>query len=274
MKVTMQRKAGRIAIGMILAGIILITTACSNQSSVKQKATLNDLFRNNKEIVIDCFGDSITWGQFVSVDLQKKIANGEVIPSLDDGGQLFEEYGIYISSVYQSDPTYPEKLEMTLNESLLRSGYESRVICVNDGISGDWLTKDSYRRITCDPDIVVILYCGNNFYFDQEYKGTLEANVDALRDAGCLLYFATYPLYPDKAHTEDFANANKYLRKVAKKKNIPLIDTYELFEEAVGEQYDRDDLFSTDLIHLSELGYELLGQYIAQGIFADLEMNQ
>ena len=252
-----------------MLAILFATAACGSgkKGNVEQ---IKELFATKSEIVIDCFGDSITWGQFVSADLQQRIANGEITPSLDDGGQLFEDYGIYISSVYQSDPTYPEQLEMTLNEKLSQTGSAVRVRCVNDGISGDWLTKDSYKRITCDPDIVVILYCGNNFYFEKEYEGTLEANVDALREKGCILYFATYPLYPDRIHTEDFGNANEYLRKVAKKKNVPLIDTYELFEEAASGQYSRDDLFSTDKIHLSELGYELLGQYIAEGIFADL----
>ena len=269
MRVFANRKFKTAAASGILLLILLMMTACGSgkKGNVEQ---IKELFETKTEIVIDCFGDSITWGQFVSDELEAAIANGEIKPSLDDGGQLFEDYGIYISSVYQSDPTYPEKLEMTLNEDLSDAGLTSHVRCVNDGISGDWLTKDSYKRITCDPDIVVILYCGNNFYFKEDYEGTLEANVDALRDKGCILYFATYPLYPDRVHTEDFGNANKYLRKVAKKKNVPLIDTYELFEEAVSGQYERDDLFSTDMIHLSELGYELLGQYIAEGIFADL----
>ena len=267
MKIFAIRKFKRAAASGILLLILLMVAACGKKGNVEQ---IKELFATKSEIVIDCFGDSITWGQFSSKELEKKIADGEIVPSLDDGGQLFEDYGIYISSVYQSDPTYPEKLEEELNTSLSASGFSSRVRCVNDGISGDWLTKESYRRITCDPDIVVILYCGNNFYFDQQYKGTLEANVDALREKGCIIYFATYPLYPDRIHTEDFGNANAYLRKVAEKKNVPLIDTYELFEEAASGQYDRDDLFSTDKIHLSELGYALLGQYIAQGIFADL----
>ena len=267
MKIFAIRKFKRAAALGILLLILLMMAACGKKGNVEP---IKELFATKSEIVIDCFGDSITWGQFSSKELEKKIADGEIVPSLDDGGQLFEDYGIYISSVYQSDPTYPEKLEEELNTSLSASGFSSRVRCVNDGISGDWLTKESYRRITCDPDIVVILYCGNNFYFDQQYKGTLEANVDALREEGCIIYFATYPLYPDRIHTEDFGNANAYLRKVAEKKKVPLIDTYELFEEAASGQYDRDDLFSTDKIHLSELGYALLGQYIAQGIFADL----
>ena len=263
------RKLKKAAAAGVILSILLLMAACGSgkKTNVEQ---IKELFESKTEIVIDCFGDSITWGQFNSEELDQKIASGEVTPSLDDGGQLFEDYGIYISSVYQSEPTYPEELEKKLNEDLSKAGSTNRVRCVNDGISGDWLTKNSYRRITCDPDIVIILYCGNNFYFDQKYKGSLEANVDALRKQGCILYFATYPLYPDREYTQDFANANNYLREVAEKKSVSLIDTYELFEEAVAGQYDRDDLFSTDKIHLSELGYTLLGQYIEQAIFADL----
>lgn len=256
-------------LGLILC---LAVCACGKNKNVSSeyKTAMQKLFREKQEIVIDCFGDSITWGQFNSKELDQKIQNGEVTPSLDDGGQLFEEYGIYISSVYQSDPTYPENLELQLNQKLTDGGFPSSVRTVNDGISGDWLTKKSYQRITCEPDIVLMLFTGNNFYFDQPYKGTLEANVKALRKQGCIVYFLTYPLYPNCSHTDDFANANVYLRSVAEKEGVRLIDTFEMFEEAVKEQYDRDDLFSEDKIHLSELGYELLGYCVAQEIFADL----
>lgn len=259
---------------VFLLGLILCMAVCAcgkgKNVSSEYKTALQDLFRDKQEIVIDCFGDSITWGQFNSEELDQKIQSGEVTPSLDDGGQLFEDYGIYISSVYQSDPTYPEKLESMLNQKLSETGRASCVRTVNDGISGDWLTKKSYQRITCDPDIVLILYTGNNFYFEQPYKGTLEANVKALRKKGCIVYFLTYPLYPERPYTEDFANANAYLRSVAEKEGVRLIDTYELFEDAVRDQYDRDELFSTDKIHLSELGYELLGLYAAEAIFSDI----
>ena len=262
------RKTGRIGALFLVFFLCMLSAACGrgNSKNLKHTKEVAALFEEQKEIVIDCFGDSITWGQFNSEELEQMIQRGEVTPSLDDGGQLFEDYGIYISSVYQSDPTYPEELETMLNRMLA----DAHVTCVNDGISGDWLTKNSYRRITCNPDIVMILYTGNNFYFDQPYKGTLEANVKALRKQGCIVYFLTYPLYPDLPYTEDFANANTYLRSVAEKENVRLIDTYALFEEAIESQYDRDDLFSTDRIHLSKLGYKLLGDYAAQAIMADL----
>lgn len=253
----------------------LSAAACgqSDKGNVEHIKKVTALFGEPKEIVIDCFGDSITWGQFNSEELEQQIQNGEIHPSLEDGGQLFEDYGIYISSVYQSDPTYPESLEINLNQKLTEGGYASYVRTVNDGISGDWLTKDSFRRISCDPDITILLFCGNNFYFDQPYKGTLEKNIDALQKAGSIVYLLTYPLYPDRAYTDDFAGANQYIREVAKKKNVRLIDTYQMFENVIGTSYDREALFSKDCIHLSQLGYDLLGQFVAEAVYADLKQE-
>lgn len=255
--------------------LCLLTAACghSGKGNVEQIKKVTALFQEPGEIVIDCFGDSITWGQFNSEELEQQIQNGEIHPSLEDGGQLFEDYGIYISSVYQSDPTYPQSLQTNLNQKLKEAGYDSFVRTVNDGISGDWLTKDSFRRVSCDPDITILLFCGNNFYFNQPYKGTLEKNIDALQKTGSIVYLLTYPLYPDRIHTDDFASANQYIREVAKKKNVRLIDTYQMFEEAVETSYDRKALFSKDCIHLSPLGYDLLGQFVAEEIFSDLDQE-
>ena len=108
----------------VLLLLCLSGTACAKDSSknMDHKQAVAGLFGEQREIVIDCFGDSITWGQFNSEELDQKIKSGEVTPSLDDGGQLFEDYGIYISSVYQSDPTYPKELEMQLNQKLAETG--------------------------------------------------------------------------------------------------------------------------------------------------------
>ena len=101
----------------------------------------------------------------------------------------------------------------------------------------------------------------------------MEKNIDALQKAGSIVYLLTYPLFPDRIHTDDFASANQYIREVAKKKNVRLIDTYQMFEEAVETSYNRETLFSKDCIHLSPLGYDLLGQFVAEGIFADLDQD-
>lgn len=259
---------------LLLLGIVLAACGQGDKGNPEQIKKVTALFEEPKEVLIDCFGDSITWGQFDSQELEQQIQNGEIVPSLEDGGQLFEDYGIYISSVYQSDPTYPESLEASLNQKLTKAGYGSCVRTVNDGISGDWLVPESFQRITCDPDITIILMGGNNFYFHQPHKGTLEKNIDAILKKGSIVYLLTYPLYPDQIHTDDFANANQYIRDVAKKKNIRLIDTYQMFEEAIQTSYDREALFSKDYIHLSPLGYDLLGQFVAEALFADLDQAE
>ena len=233
---------------------------------------MQELLKNREHIVIDCLGDSITWGMFNSATLETAIESGEVETGLDDGGQLFEDLGIYISGAFQSDPSYPEVLQEELNRKLKESGRQTRVETVNDGICGDWLTKDTCRRMSCDPDIVIVLMGGNNYYFNYPADGMLEYNIRQLKKEGKIVYLANYPIFPGEAHNEAFQSANEDLQKAAKKEKVKLIDLYSAVEEKVKKgEYSRPELFSKDHIHLSEKGYELIGNLAAEAVFEDIE---
>lgn len=264
-----KRYLKEIIIAAVLAAVIIFMpifmTGCKHKDQ-----QLN--MKNKNEIEIYCFGDSITWGLYRTKELEDKIARGELTPDQDDGGQLFENVGVYISSVYKCHPNYPEVLEESLNQKLKESGKDLKVRTTEDGICGDWITKDSYKRIQGTPDIVIILYSGNNFYFNLPYEGMLEENIKALKERGCYIYLANYGLYPGELVSNYYGEANEYIKHVSRDMNIPLIDINGFFESEVDKgSYTYDELFSTDYIHLTEKGYELLGEYVAEKLFLDIK---
>lgn len=227
---------------LVLAAIIIFLIFRPGQKSKSNKEEITQLFRSKKEIVIDCFGDSITWGLY------------------KDEGEL------------QSKQTYPKSLEDYLNKSLKEAGFDNTVTTINDGISGDCIQENTYQRIVCDPDIVILLYSGNNFWFEQPYEGNLEANIKALQEKGSILYLANYPLYPETRFYEAYSEANNYIAKAAKTTAVPLVDINYYFEELVSSgAYLREALFSQDCVHLTPLGYDLLGERIAQEIIKDMK---
>ncbi len=191
----------------------------------------------------------------------------EIEVSLDDGGQFSEKHGSYVSGVNQSDPTYPEALEEKLNEDLEDAGFSKRVEVYNDGICGDWITPDSYTRISCSPDIVIMLYCGNNYYYGVEADGVMEENIEALREKGCIVYLADYVIYDGSGFSAVFEKANEHIKKVAKSTKTPLIDLDKLVKKS---GRDMKELFSPDHTHLSPEGYRLSGRLIAETILEDI----
>lgn len=245
-----------------------------------QKA-LQELFASKKDITIDCLGDSITWGMFATDELADGVTSGEIETSLDDGGQLFEDWGIYISGVFQSDPTYSEQIERELNRHLSEEGLSTTVTAVNDGICGDWITEESYKRMSVsDPDVVLLYLGGNNYYFDIPIDGMFEPNIEALRERGAIIYLANYPIYPNARLSKAFQQANAYIAKIARQEKLDLIDLEKMMKEvaegdgipgiAEAGEYTWKDLFSPDHIHLSEKGYELVGNYITETLWSEL----
>lgn len=254
---------------LLILMMIFMSGCKQNRSS--DPSSLKKVFETKDTVVIDCLGDSITWGMYSTPALSEAIESGEIETGLDDGGQLFEDYAIYISGSYQSDPSYPEVLETELNRKLSEEGSASRVTTVNDGICGDWVTMDSYKRMTCDPDVVILFLGGNNYYFDYPIDGCLEKNIRALREQGKVVYLANYPLFPGETHEDAFYRANEKILSVAESEHVPLIDFWSSAEaEIKNGTYKREDLFSPDRIHLSEEGYRLIGEFAAERIFKDL----
>ena len=267
-----------VCVAVVAVLLIWMKNDSQKVTSAQNQKAIKGLFQEKQEIVIDCLGDSITWGQYSSADLQESIESGETYVGLDDGGQLFEEFDIYVSSAYQSDPTYPEVLEAQLNSKLKENGLSNTVTVVNDGVSGDWITNKTYQRMTCDPDIVILLMGGNNFYFDFPIPGMFEANINALKEQGKIVYLVNYPLYTEGQHIQAFSDANDYIASMAEKEKLPLIDLETFFKQiqkksALSEKYgtyEIKELFSPDHIHLSEKGYELIGTYITDKLYSDI----
>ncbi len=231
------------------------------------------LFKAKQQIDIDCLGDSLTWGMYSTPALEEAIDNGDIYTGLDDGGQLFEDVNIYVSSAYQSNPSYPEVLENDLNQKLSENTElaGTTVKTYNDGICGDWITKNSYRRMSCEhPDIVILLMGGNNFYYDIPIDGMFETNIEALKEQGAIIYLANYPHFPGEKHVEDFVAANAHIAMISEKFDLPLIDLCSAVNDTVTDEKERRQYFSPDHIHLSEKGYELIGHFIAETIWSDI----
>ena len=238
----------------------------------KSENTMKKLFETKEEILIDCLGDSITWGMYSTPQLLESIENGEIETGFDDGGQMFDDYGIYISGAFQSDPSYPEVLQDDLNQKLNDAEISAQVKTVNDGICGDWITKETYKRMSCDPDLVVLLMGGNNFNFDISIDGMLEYNIEALEKQGKIVVHANYLLWPGGRLADVFHSANEELARVAEKEDVLLIDLNSQVEEMIGNgEFKRAELFSDDHVHLSEKGYALIGQLISDAIFKEIE---
>lgn len=261
---------------LVTAGVLCMIFLPNNRKQMQQKPSVfQEMLKTKEEVVIDCLGDSITWGMYSSPQLHERIEDGEIETGLDDGGQLFEDAGIYISAAFQSDPSYPEVLEQELNRMLKQQGGSTTVKTVNDGICGDWITPDTYQRISCEPDLVLLLMGGNNYYFGYPIEGMLEANIKAFAEKEIPVILVNYPLFPGETHEADFRRANEQMEKVSEELSIPLIDVSSRMDSLVftgtGEvpegMYLRDELFSPDRIHLSEKGYELLGRFVAEALF-------
>ena len=233
--------------------------------------SLQKLFQEKQNITIDCLGDSITWGMYSTPELEEAIDNGEIYTGYDDGGQMFDDFDIYVSSAYQSEPSYPEVLERELNQRLNAAGTNNSVTTVNDGICGDWIMPWTHERMTCDPDVVVFLMSGNNFYLNVPLNGAFEANLDAFRKQGKIVYLANYPLYPDGPLMQYFQSANEVISEMAEKYQLPLIDLYTMVKDRVEDgTYTWNELYSPDRTHLSVKGYEMIGTMAADALWADI----
>ncbi len=99
----------------------------------------------------------------------------------------------------------------------------------------------------------------------------MEANIKEFKERGTIVYLANYPLYPDSRFYEDFSSANDYIKKSAQKTSVPLMNIDKYFSELVKDgTYERDELFSQDLVHLTPLGYQILGERVSDLIFNDI----
>ena len=132
----------------------------------------------------------------------------------------------------------------------------------------------TYQRMTCDPDVVVFLMSGNNFYMNVPLDRNFEGNIEALQEQGKIVYLANYPLYPGGPLMKYFESANEVISKMAEQYQLPLIDLYTMVKERVADNtYSWDELYSPDKTHLSVKGYELIGMQITDALYNDIRTN-
>ena len=123
------------------------------------------------------------------------------------------------------------------------------------------LQENSCSRLSGTADIVLILYTLNNFLDGGEYVGTLEANIDTIQKAGSQVFLLNYPLASGSSFEDKISQANNYISSTAKALNVELIDLQSYFSSL--QDHDPEEIFSGDGVHLTEEGYILMGDYIA-----------
>ena len=237
-KLDRQRTTGMIvvvAFVVILVAILAITGIGIDKS----KSASGNVFLDKEQVLIECFGDSVTEGYTIITDEQGEHAA-------------------------VSEVTYPSRLQQTLMKLLQADDHTYRCQSLdvkNYGISGSVLQKDSYTRLSGTADIVLIMYTANNFLYNEEYVGTLESNIDAVLKSGAQIFLVNYPTMAGSEYEMTHTQANNYIANTAKDYGLPLIDVSAYIAGIT--DYSQEELYCPDGVHLTALGYELMGDFAA-----------
>lgn len=234
-----DKKNKKIIITACIVAVIAIAAVITfvEIRKMELKKITPNIFDEKEIIKIDCFGDSITYSS---------------------NGVTYE----------QGLKTYPGKLEEKLLDNFNSDGksYKVKKIEVNNlGIPGDWILPDSYKRLSGNADIVIMLYGINNVFQNQPYKGIIESNIAEIKKTGTKLYLVLYPECQECQYTELIKKTNKYIRKVAKETGEALIDP----NIELSKINNLNDFFVKDGIHFTSDGYELFAEIIANYIYND-----
>ena len=73
-----------------------------------------------------------------------------------------------------------------------------------------------------------------------------------------------YPIQSGSADEDKLSQANNYISSAAEAESDLLIDVNAYFAQIT--DYSQDELFASDGVHLTELGYELMADYVAEVI--------
>lgn len=237
-KLDRQRQLGMIIIVAVVV-LLVVVLAVTGIGVDKNRSVSGNVFTDKENVLIECFGDSLTEGYTINADGSSGIV----------------------------DNTYPKTLEEKLPGLFAQDGnsYKFREIEVkNYGQSGSILRKESSGRLSGEADIVIMQYVANNFIFGDEYEGVIEENVQTIRQMGSEAFLLNYPYAEGSAYENRLEQANNYISAAAKSSGTVLIDVHSYFESVT--EYTQGDLFCSDLLHLTELGYELMGNYVAEEI--------
>jgi len=233
-----QRQKGMLIV-VAFVFILIVILAVTGIGIDKNKSVSGHVFVDKEKVLIECLGDSLTEGFTVYNDGSTGIAR----------------------------VTYPMELETQLTSLFKNDGntYKCQEINVkNFGQSGSLLADNSFSRLSGSADIVVLQYIANNFLEGEEYEGFLENNIGNIIQQGSKLFILNYPYAEGAEGEEKLEQANNYIASVADGMSTSLIDVHSYFDTLEG--YETDDLFCQDLLHLTETGYKLMGDYAAQEI--------
>lgn len=233
-----QRQKGMIII-VIFVFLLVIILAVTGIGIDKNRSASGNVFADKENVLIECFGDSLT-----------------------EGFTVFENGG---SGIVET--SYPQELERELAALFAGDGnqYKFRNLEVkNYGQSGSSLLEDSYKRLSGKADIVIIQYLANNFLNHEDYSGYLENNAETIAQMGSKVFLLNYPYQEGVPMKDKLEQANNYIASAADAMSASLIDIHQYF--AGQEEYSPEELFCEDQLHLTETGYKLMGDYIAQEI--------
>jgi len=239
---TKQKLDRQRTIGMVctvaFVFILVVILAVTGIGIDKSKSVSGNLFGDKEHVLIECFGDSLTEG-------------------ITTSGEFSETAGT----------TYPMELEKKLPELLSQDGktYKFKSLEVkNYGQGGSVLQKTSCSRLSGTADIVLVLYTINNFASGADYVDTLETNADTMIKQGSRVFFLNYPIASDSREKDKLEQANNYIASAAKTMELQLIDLKSYFDTL--QQEGKEELFSSDRLHLTEEGYILMGDYVAEAV--------
>lgn len=163
--------------------------------------------------------------------------------------------------------TYAKALEKALEErtqaDIQLQDYEE------NGIS----RNTSYKRMDVKGDIVIIRLTLENYQSGEDAEGILEANVDGVANQGSLVFLVNYPSASFAEDTQSIRQANQNIAKVAKEKKILLLDAETYFNHLIESGSAEEELFQKDGMHLSEDGYQILGQFVADGLIKEAGLD-
>ena len=238
-KLDRQRTLGMLVIVMIVLGLIIVL-AVTGIGVDKSRSVMGNVFADKEKVLIECFGDSIT-----------------------EGWTLKKGYSVY------AETTYPQEMQSELLRLFSEDGRKYKFTTLevkNYGMSTTVLSSDSASRLSGNADIVVMLYIVNNFSEGTEYEGMIESNIEMIRNSGSQVFLMNYPCTTSGRILEGYAEqANNTIAYAADKLSVKLFDANAYFKE-LETQYSEDDLFIYDGLHLTDLGYKLLGDFAAQQI--------
>ena len=230
-----------LVVGIVIIGVVVVFFVLAMFGIGVDDTATGNIFLSSGEVNIAFFGDSITEGYTVDED----------------------------GNAYIVETAYPE----TAKEELLKIYPDIEMNFYNYGISGDIGTETSYERVEEDVNIAIVLYMVNNFIYGEEYEGILEANVQGLAKTGAAVILVNYPVCDGSEYEDLVEECNAYIEQVSEDLVIDLIDADDFFEtEIEAGNYTFDELFASDGLHLSEEGYNLLGQIIA-GVLETYEVE-